>query len=86
MAALAANSPQAKKFSAEELEREAAATSEDGLPPDSLFWRPLSAVGDDGLLTIEFTMPAMAADYRLLLDAIGGGRMGGEQQLLICRE
>jgi hypothetical protein len=84
-AALAANSPQAKKI-AEELEREVVAASDDGAAPDSLFWRPLSAVGDDGLLTIEFTMPAVAADYRLLLDAISPGRMGGEQQLLICRE
>ena len=85
-AALAANVLQGKKLKTEEADRDSVAAGDDGLPPDSLFWRPLSAVDEGGVLTIEFTMPAMAADYRLLLDAIGNGRVGGEQQLLICRE
>ncbi|WP_425618785.1 hypothetical protein NA78x_002501 [Anatilimnocola sp. NA78] len=54
--------------------------------PSSLFWRPLSATEPDGTVTIEFTMPAVASEYRLLIDAIGAGRLGGEQRLLICRE
>lgn len=52
--------------------------------PDSLFWRPLSPVSD-GTFTIEFTMPAAESDYRLLIDAIGSGRIGGKDQLLRCR-
>ncbi|QDU27770.1 hypothetical protein ETAA8_28610 [Anatilimnocola aggregata] len=54
--------------------------------PSSLFWRPLSPSEPDGSVTIEFNMPAVASEYRLLVDAIGGGRLGGQQQLLICRE
>ncbi len=54
--------------------------------PDSIFWRPLSPIESDGTLTIEFTMPAAESEYRLLIDAIGSGRIGGKQQLLICRE
>lgn len=57
----------------------------DQLPPDSLFWRPLSPIDQNGTFTIEFTMPAAESDYRLLIDAIGSGRIGGKEQLLRCR-
>jgi hypothetical protein len=54
--------------------------------PAALFWRPLSPVDSDGKVTIEFTMPAAESEYRLLLDAIGNGRLGSQQALLLCRE
>lgn len=85
----AADKPQAKKSAERELlERRnfGGGGSVGEAAPDTLFWRPMSLVGSDGLLTIEFNMPAAESDYRLLLDAIGNGRIGGQQQLLICRE
>jgi len=54
--------------------------------PSSLFWRPLSPTDAGGTVTIEFTMPAVPSEYRLLIDAIGSGRLGGEQRLIICSE
>ncbi|WP_254507319.1 hypothetical protein [Anatilimnocola floriformis] len=84
-AALAASAPQ-EKMSKLAGEQDSLPAGDNGVPPDSLYWRPLSSVGEDGLLTITFRMPAIPADYRLLLDAIGHGRIGGDQQLLICRE
>ncbi len=85
----AADKPQAKKSDEREsLERRrfngGGAFTE--AAPDTLFWRPLSPIGADGYFTIEFNMPAAESDYRLLLDAIGNGRIGGQQQLLLCRE
>lgn len=85
----AVDKPQAKKSAERELlERRSlgGGGSVGEVAPDTLFWRPLSLVGSDGLFTIEFNMPTAESDYRLLLDAIGNGRIGGHQQLLICRE
>jgi len=31
----------------------------------------------------EFTLPESQADYRLLVDALGKGRLGSQQQLLV---
>lgn len=53
--------------------------------PSSLYWRPLSSTDASGQVTIEFTMPDRPAEYRLLIDAIGAGRLGGEQRVLIGR-
>jgi hypothetical protein len=50
--------------------------------PSSLFWRPLTPTDTSGVVTIEFKLPDSPAEYRLLIDAIGAGRLGGEQRLL----
>jgi hypothetical protein len=50
--------------------------------PSSLFWRPLTPTDSSGMVTIEFKLPDSPAEYRLLIDAIGAGRLGGEQRLL----
>jgi hypothetical protein len=54
--------------------------------PSSLFWRPLTPTDTSGVVTIEFKLPDSPAEYRLLIDAIGAGRLGGEQRLLQSRE
>jgi hypothetical protein len=81
----ASRSPAAKLDEAEGEDRGQARSQEESVP-DSLFWRPLSPVEADGTFTIEFTMPAAEADYRLLIDAIGSGRIGGKEELLRCRK
>lgn len=82
-----ADKPQVKKAAEREaLERRQLGGNPLEVVPDTLFWRSLSQVGENGLLTIEFHMPAAESEYRLLLDAVGSGRIGGQQQLLLCRE
>lgn len=81
----AANALQARQAERALRERPAGATGK-AAAPDSIYWRPLKPTASDGSFTIEFTMPAVESEYRMLLDAVGDGRMGGQQQLLICRE
>lgn len=83
----AAGGESAAKKSDGNADRRAAVASDgrDQLVPDSLFWRPLSPIDQDATFTIEFTMPAAESDYRLLIDAIGSGRIGGKEQILRCR-
>jgi uncharacterized protein YfaS (alpha-2-macroglobulin family) len=38
----------------------------------------------EGRATVHFVMPQIASEYRLLIDALGQGRIGSRQQRLIC--
>jgi hypothetical protein len=50
--------------------------------PASLYFNPNLQTNDQGLATIEFTMPPVDSQYRLLIDALGNGRIGSRQQVI----
>jgi hypothetical protein len=52
--------------------------------PPSLFFEPNLTTDADGNATIRFKMPSVACEYRLLIDALGSGRIGSRQELLSC--
>lgn len=54
--------------------------------PASIYFNPRLIADDNGRATIEFTMPPVESEYRLLIDALGSGRIGALQQVIECRE
>jgi hypothetical protein len=50
--------------------------------PASLYFNPNLQTNDQGLATIEFTVPPANSQYRLLIDALGNGRIGSRQDLI----
>jgi uncharacterized protein YfaS (alpha-2-macroglobulin family) len=50
--------------------------------PASLYFNPNLQTNDQGLATIEFTLPSTNSQYRLLIDALGNGRIGSRQDLI----
>jgi hypothetical protein len=53
-------------------------------PPPSLYFNPNLETDANGIATVRFTMPAVPSEYRLLIDAIGQGRIGSRQQLIVA--
>jgi len=53
--------------------------------PASLYFNPHLITDADGRATIEFQMPPVASEYRLLIDALGKGRIGSRQQVIVGR-
>jgi hypothetical protein len=54
--------------------------------PASLYWNPQLTADAQGRAVIEFTMPAVESNYRILIDAYGNGRLGSAQEVVLCRE
>ncbi|HEY2414339.1 MAG TPA: hypothetical protein VGI40_18990 [Pirellulaceae bacterium] len=52
--------------------------------PPSLYFDPNLITDDKGDATIRLKMPAVPCEYRLLIDALGNGRIGSRQELLSC--
>jgi len=52
--------------------------------PPSLFFNANLATDANGNATIRFKMPSVSCEYRLLIDALGNGRIGSRQELLSC--
>ena len=52
--------------------------------PAALYFNPQLLTDAAGRVTIEFDMPLVAAEYRLLIDALGHGRIGSQQQIIAC--
>jgi hypothetical protein len=38
----------------------------------------------NGQATIRLVMPPVESEYRLLIDALGNGRIGSMQEILVC--
>jgi hypothetical protein len=51
--------------------------------PPSLYFNPQLVTDESGRVTIEFTMPEGETEYRLLVDALGKGRIGSKQQTIV---
>jgi uncharacterized protein YfaS (alpha-2-macroglobulin family) len=54
--------------------------------PAALYFNPALMTDANGRATVRFTMPAVPSEYRLLIDALGHGRIGSKEQLLIVGE
>jgi len=52
--------------------------------PAALYFNPQLLTDKEGRATIEFTMPKTPAEYRLLIDALGQGRIGSQQMTIVC--
>jgi hypothetical protein len=52
--------------------------------PAALYFNPQLMTDADGRATIRFNMPPVDSEYRLLIDALGHGRFGSRQELIIC--
>jgi len=52
--------------------------------PAALYFNPDLVTDAEGRATIEFVMPTVDSNYRLLVDALGQGRIGSQEQLLTC--
>jgi hypothetical protein len=53
--------------------------------PASLYFNPRLATDERGFATFTFQMPAAESDYRILVDAIGDGRIGSREFRIQCR-
>lgn len=53
--------------------------------PPALLFEPSLATDAQGQATIEFTLPDVDCEYRVLIDAIGHGRIGSLQQVIVGR-
>jgi hypothetical protein len=51
--------------------------------PPALYFNPQLVTDANGRVTFEFTMPAGETEYRLLVDALGKGRLGSKQQIIV---
>lgn len=56
----------------------------DAAPP-SLYFNPQLIADSRGRVAIEFVMPPAESEYRLLIDALGHGRLGSAAYPLVCR-
>jgi hypothetical protein len=63
----------------------AAAVAAASAAPASLYFNPDLVTDSNGRATIEFVMPTVNCEYRLLVDALGQGRIGSRQEVLVCR-
>jgi len=60
------------------------AESKETAAPAALYFNPDLLTDAEGRAVIEFVMPSVEAQYRLLVDALGQGRLGSHEQLLSC--
>ena len=55
--------------------------------PSAIYFNPQLSTGEGGIVTIEFQLPKVASEYRVLLDAYGNGRVGSSADVrIICKE
>ena len=54
--------------------------------PASLHFDGNLKTDEQGFVTLQFRMPEVESEYRLLIDAVGKNRVGSQQALIICRQ
>jgi uncharacterized protein YfaS (alpha-2-macroglobulin family) len=54
--------------------------------PTSLYFNPHMVADKSGQVTIEFVMPPVESEYRLLVDALGNGRIGSRQEMIVGKK
>jgi uncharacterized protein YfaS (alpha-2-macroglobulin family) len=59
------------------------ARSKEHAAPPALYFNPQLVTDSAGRVTFEFTMPEGETEYRLLVDALGKGRVGSTQQIIV---
>jgi hypothetical protein len=75
------------------LARGGAASSRDKLAiastsaPAAIYFNPRLTTDEQGYVTLEFQLPEVESEYRLLIDAFGNGRVGSSAELrILCKE
>lgn len=53
--------------------------------PPSLYFNPNLETDANGVATVRFAMPAGPSEYRLLIDALGQGRIGSREELIVAQ-
>ena len=53
--------------------------------PPALLFEPVLATDSQGQATVTFTLPDVDCEYRVLIDAIGHGRVGSLQKVIVGR-
>jgi hypothetical protein len=62
----------------------AAKADQSAAAPAAIFFNPEIQTDAAGAATVRFTMPSVQSEYRLMIDAIGDGRLGSRQQTIVC--
>lgn len=52
--------------------------------PAALYFNPQLVTDASGRASVQFVMPPVQSQYRLLIDALGQGRIGSRQEILSC--
>ena len=68
----------------QQLAEKAAAKPQAAAAPSSLYFNPQLMTDSEGQATVRFKMPQAESEYRLLVDALGQGRIGSRQQTIVC--
>jgi hypothetical protein len=54
--------------------------------PSAIYFNPQLTADNSGIVMIEFQLPTVASEYRLLLDAYGNGRVGSSADVrIVCK-
>ena len=53
-------------------------------PPPALYFNPQLMTDARGEATFRFSMPQVPAEYRVMVDAVGHGRIGSQQATFSC--
>ncbi|MCI0359501.1 MAG: hypothetical protein L0211_13575, partial [Planctomycetaceae bacterium] len=54
--------------------------------PSSIYFNPQLVTDANGIVTLEFELPAVASEYRVLFDAYGNGRVGSSAEVrIVCK-
>jgi hypothetical protein len=53
--------------------------------PASLYFNPQLKTDAQGIATVQFRMPSVASEYRILLDGVGQGRIGSSHAVIVCQ-
>jgi uncharacterized protein YfaS (alpha-2-macroglobulin family) len=59
-----------------------AAKPDTSAAPSSLYFNPQLVTDNQGRATVRFVMPQVESEYRVLIDALGQGRIGSHQQII----
>jgi len=70
------------KKAAEAEKKDADKDSNSSATPPSIYFDANLTTDENGNATIRFTMPSVPCEYRLLIDALGHGRIGSRQELI----
>jgi uncharacterized protein YfaS (alpha-2-macroglobulin family) len=54
------------------------------VPPATLYFNADLRTDAEGRVSISFTLPPTSGRYRLLLDAIGAGKVASSQHVIAC--
>lgn len=81
---LAVREPQRRKEAPASPAGPTSLTGTDSISPATLYFNPQLQTDPQGQVRISFTLPPAPGRYRLLLDAIGGGKIDSAQYAIVC--